>query len=59
MKKVVIQFEDVVRTYNDVTKVQFFKESGHNSYFVIFQGKEKNVVMVSEISGNGLEIIDC
>lgn len=59
MKRVVIQFEDVVRIYKDVTKVQFFKENKHNSYFVIFQGKEKTVVMVSEVSGNGLEIIDC
>lgn len=59
MKGVVIQFEDVVRIYKNVTKVQFFKENKHNSYFVIFQGKEKTVVMVSEISGNGLEIIDC
>lgn len=44
MKKVVIQYDNVVRTYNNVTKVQFFK-----SYFVIFQGKEKTVIMVSEI----------
>ena len=55
MKKVVVQYDDVVKFYDNVTKVQYFGEGDFfESYFVIFQGKEKTVIMLSEI--NGFEI---
>lgn len=55
MKKVVVQYDDVVKFYDNVTKVQYFGAGDFfESYFVIFQGKEKTVIMLSEI--NGLEI---
>lgn len=52
MKKVVVQYDDVVRIYDNATKVQFFGEGDFfESYFVIFQGKEKTVIMMTEIIG--------
>lgn len=55
MKKVVVQYDDVVKFYDNVTKVQYFGAGDFfESYFVIFQGKEKTVIMLSEI--NGFEI---
>lgn len=55
MKKVVVQYDDVVKFYDNVTKVQYFGAGDFfESYFVIFQGKEKTVIMLSEI--NGIEI---
>lgn len=55
MKKVIVQYNDVVKYYDNVTKVQFFGEGDFfKSYFVILQGIEKTVIMLTEI--NGLEI---
>lgn len=55
MKTVVVQYGDVVRFYENVTRVQFFrKEDLFESYFVIFQEKGKTIIMANEI--NGLEI---
>lgn len=52
MKEVVVQYDDVVRFYKNVTKVQFFGAGDFfKSYFVIFQGKEKTVIMMTEIIG--------
>ncbi len=55
MKKVVVQYDEVVRFYDNVTKIQYFVAGDFfEAYFVIYQGKEKTVIMLSEI--NGLEI---
>ena len=52
MKKVVVQYNDVVKFYDNVTKVQYFGAGDFfESYFVIFQGKEKTVIMMTEIIG--------
>lgn len=52
MKKVVVQYDDVIKFYNNVTKVQFFGGGDFSkSYFVIFQGKEKTLIMMTEIIG--------
>lgn len=52
MKKVVVQCDDAVRCYDNVTKVQFFGAGDFfKSYFAIFQGKEKTVIMMTEIIG--------
>lgn len=52
MKKVVVQYDEVVRFYDNVTKVQFFGTGDFfESYFVIFQGEEKTVIMMAEIIG--------
>lgn len=52
MKKVVVQYDDVVNFFDNVTKVQFFGAGDFfESYFVIFQGEEKTVIMMTEIIG--------
>ena len=52
MKKVVVEYDYVVKVYDNVTKVQYFGSVDlFESYFVIFQGKEKTIIMMTEIVG--------
>ena len=52
MKKVVVEYDDVVKVYDNVTKVQYFGSIDFlKSYFVLFQGKEKTLIMMTEIIG--------
>lgn len=50
MKKVIVQHDEVVKSYDNVTKVQFFGAGDFfKAYFVIFQGEEKTVINMTEI----------
>lgn len=47
MKKVVVQYDDTVKFFENVTKVQCFC----NEHLDIFQGKKKTVLKMGEIKG--------
>lgn len=58
MKQVVVQYQSSIKTYRNVTKVQFFKEKNfYDSYIVIVQGEERTLIMLSEMNG-GFEVIE-
>ena len=58
MKKVIVQHPNSVGIYENVTKVQFFKEKNfYDSYIVIVQGEERTLIMLSEMDG-GFEVIE-
>lgn len=47
MKKVVVQYDDKVQFYDNVTKVQFFgAEDFFNAHLDIFQGGKKTILKV-------------
>lgn len=57
MKRVVVNFGDVVRFYKNVTKVQFFAKDGFlTSKIIIFQKNKKTVINTCDI--NGFEVVE-
>ena len=57
MKKVVVQYDNHVHTYNNVTKVQCFCALDlFKAYIVIYENEKKTVIMMCEM--NGFEVID-
>ena len=57
MKKVVIQYDNHVNTYYNVTKVQCFCALDlFEAYIVIYENEKKTVIMICEM--NGFEVID-
>lgn len=57
MKRVVVNFGDVVRFYKNVTKVQFLAKDGLlTSKIIIFQKNKKTVINACDI--NGFEVVE-
>lgn len=55
MKKVIVQYDNTVKFYENVSKVQFLCADGAlNGKLVIYQGVKKTIIEVCEI--NGFEI---